>query len=314
MSVARPPCCSTHTPPPDITIKARPAAMSWGIVNETRRPTRAWNGTTAPTRASRGSMPGHKSAEGERAGSAPARDTTSRRSASVSAHSRHDARCASNCARSSGDSSSAMYSESRSFHWSVILVLPYTGPCRPGAEVFSQHHPRAVQLRFRCARRNLEHRRDLVVLVPFHVVQHEDLAGAVRELLERGFEVHAEIARLRGARQRLEDVLAVVQPRPPHLVRPEPLDDDVHGEAVQPRGERGVAPKRPKLLPEADEDVLRELVGVATRRHPPDEAVDARQMRPVEFLESANVTCRGARHVGQGLSGCLLYTSPSPRD
>ena len=52
-----------------------------------------------------------------------------------------------------------------------------------------------------------------------------------------------------------------------------------------------------ELLPEPDEDVLRELVGVAPGRHPADEAVHARQVRAIHGLERARVSRRGTRHV-----------------
>ena len=54
----------------------------------------------------------------------------------------------------------------------------------------------------------------------------------------------------------------------------------------------------PSFCQSAHEDVLRDLVGVAAGGHPADEAVHARQVRPVELLERAHVSRRGARHVG----------------
>ena len=84
-----------------------------------------------------------------------------------------------------------------------------------------------------------------------------------------------------------------MQPLPARRVGPEALDDDVDREAVQPGGERRVAAEAAELLPDADEDVLRQLVGVAAARHPPDEAVHARQVRAVEPLERADVSRRG---------------------
>ena len=55
--------------------------------------------------------------------------------------------------------------------------------------------------------------------------------------------------------------------------------------------------KRPELLPDADEDVLRELVGVAAAGHPAHEAVHARQVRVIHPLERRHVSRRGQRHV-----------------
>ena len=55
--------------------------------------------------------------------------------------------------------------------------------------------------------------------------------------------------------------------------------------------------KRAELLPDADEDVLRQLVGVAPAGHAAHEAVDAGRCVAIELLERADVSRRGARHV-----------------
>jgi hypothetical protein len=94
-----------------------------------------------------------------------------------------------------------------------------------------------------------------------------------------------------------------VHPRAPDLVSAEPLDDDVHREPVQPGRERRIPAKRAELLPEAHEDVLGQLVGVAAGRHPAHQSMHPRQVRAVELLEGADVSRRGPRHVGWPLSG-----------
>ena len=144
---------------------------------------------------------------------------------------------------------------------------------------------------------DLEQRRDLVMLEAFDVVQHEDLARAVGQLLERGLEIHPEVARLRRTGQHLENIFAVDHPAAPDLLGTEAFDHHVHGEAMQPGGERRVAAKRAELLPQPDEDILGELVGVAPGGHPADEAVHARQVRAVDGLEGNGVSRRGTCHV-----------------
>ena len=52
-----------------------------------------------------------------------------------------------------------------------------------------------------------------------------------------------------------------------------------------------------ELLPHPDEDVLRDLVGIAPAGHPPDQAVHARQVRVIDPLERGHVPLRGERHV-----------------
>src|SRR5438128_6596272 len=50
---------------------------------------------------------------------------------------------------------------------------------------FAQFHPRLVQLRLRRADRTSEHPRDLFMLVPFDIMEHEDRAIARRQLRNR---------------------------------------------------------------------------------------------------------------------------------
>ena len=96
-----------------------------------------------------------------------------------------------------------------------------------------------------------------------------------------------------GDRQRLENGFAVDQPLPAGGVGAEAFDDDVDREPVQPGPERGIAAKASELLPDADEDVLGQFVGVAAAGHAPDQAVNARQMNVVELFERADVAVRG---------------------
>ena len=87
-------------------------------------------------------------------------------------------------------------------------------------------------------------------------------------------------------------------PDPVVALRPHPLQDHVHGDAMQPGGEGGVASEQVELLPGADEDVLGQLVRLVSPGHAADQAVDAREVRAVEALVRLDVTRRGARGVG----------------
>ena len=98
---------------------------------------------------------------------------------------------------------------------------------------------------------------------------------------------------MRRRRQRLEDGFAVDQPLPPDGVGPEAFDHDVDREPVQPGPERRVAAKASELLPDADEDVLGQFVGVPAGRNAPYEAVNTGQMSGVELFECADVPARG---------------------
>jgi len=160
-----------------------------------------------------------------------------------------------------------------------------------------------MQLRLGCSYRYPQQIRDLVMLVSLDVVQNENLPCAVRKPCERHVEIHREVtgSLLRG--KRFEDPVAVHVSLPSRGVRPEAFDDHVGGKAVEPRSERRLAAKARELLPHADEDILRQLLRIPSRRHATNQAMDARQMRTVEPLERACVSRRGQRHVIGGVGG-----------
>ena len=89
--------------------------------------------------------------------------------------------------------------------------------------------------------------------------------------------------------------------------------DHIHRQPVQPGAEGRLSAKGAQLLPHADEHVLRHLIRVFLAQHSADQAVDPRDVRPVEPLEGVGIPaggqgilgprlcrCRGA---GQGVSG-----------
>src|SRR5829696_3178685 len=123
-----------------------------------------------------------------------------------------------------------------------------------------QHHAGTMQLRLRGAGRNLQQVRYLLVLVALYVVQHENLPGSVRQFRQRRLEVHGQVSRTSGSRrEHLENVLTVVVPLAPGRLGPESLDHDVDGEPVKPGAEGRVAAKCGELLPDTDENVLRQF-------------------------------------------------------
>ena len=69
-----------------------------------------------------------------------------------------------------------------------------------------------------------------------------------------------------------------------------------------------------ELLPDPDEDILCELVGVASGSHPPHEAVHLRQVRAIELLERADISRRGGSHVivriGAATGGPVVLLGP----
>src|SRR5688572_32565 len=104
------------------------------------------------------------------------------------------------------------------------------------------------------------------MLIALDIVQHEDFARAVGELLERRLEIHRDIPWARRSRERLENRLAIVEPLAPRRLGAEAFDDDIDRETVQPGAERGIPTERGELLPDADEDILGQFVDVPATR------------------------------------------------
>jgi hypothetical protein len=132
-----------------------------------------------------------------------------------------------------------------------------------------------------------------MVLVTLDIVQHEYLAGTVRQFLQRRFEIDGHVARTRRRSQRVENGLSVVQALPAAGIGAEALDDDVHRQPVQPGAERRVTAERAQFLPDPYEHVLGDFVAIVPAGHPSNEAVDSREMRAVELLERADVSRGG---------------------
>ncbi len=142
-----------------------------------------------------------------------------------------------------------------------------------------------------------EHVRDLLVPIPFDVVQHEDLAGAVGELLDRRLEIHVQLDLCAAGRDHLEHRVALVMALPPDAEGLAPAEDHVDGQAVEPGAERRFAAKGPELLPRPDEDILRDLIGLLIAHHPAHQAVDPADVRAVESLERTGIAAGGQRRI-----------------
>src|SRR4029079_18908044 len=110
-----------------------------------------------------------------------------------------------------------------------------------------------MQLGLRRAGRNVEQRRDLVVLVAFDVVKHEYFARPVGQGRQGRLEVHGEVTRRHRRRNRVENLVPLAEPSPPSRLGAEPLNDDVDGETMEPGGEGSIAAERAEFLPDANE-------------------------------------------------------------
>ena len=78
------------------------------------------------------------------------------------------------------------------------------------------------------------------------------------------------------------------------------IDDDVHGDPMEPGAEAAVSTERRQLLPRPDERVLRQLLGErAIAGHPHAEGVDAPDVRPIEPLERAPIAAGPERRIAR---------------
>ena len=167
-----------------------------------------------------------------------------------------------------------------------------------------------MQLRLASTCRNTEHRTDLLVREPFHIVQHEHLSCASRQPCNRALEVH--LFRVHRLRRRARGCCAFVIVIGRHRatafasIHPSLVEHDVHREPVQPGRERTFAPEGRQLLPRSHEDVLGQLLGARpVTRHSHTEREDVLQVRAVDMLECMPVSARRAGDRGAAVIGGL---------
>ena len=142
-------------------------------------------------------------------------------------------------------------------------------------------------------------------------------AAPLRQPLDRRLEVHGDLRR----RPRGPAPSPARRPHPvalaPDAQGLAPAEDDVDRQPVEPGAERRLSPKRPQLLPGADEDVLDHVVRVLVAQHAADEARDPRQVAAVEPLEGVRVPAGGQRRVyrvrvGPAGAWCSSVAAPVP--
>ena len=154
-----------------------------------------------------------------------------------------------------------------------------------------QRAARAPELGSSRARRDAGHLGDLVVRVTTEVVQHENRSRSGWEPGDRGIEVDPIVRTVGGARGTRSPQVVGQRHHVTALVASDLVQDDVHGETVQPCGDGALTAKRRQPLPRANERVLHELLRFAlVARHAPAQQVDRRGVRTVERFEGRDVT------------------------
>lgn len=172
-----------------------------------------------------------------------------------------------------------------------------------------------MQLRFRCADRDADHLRDLFVLVPFNVVQHENRAITGRQLLDGVAERDAvndrHVVRVFRAFNYLDRSLAVVCGLlHPHAAFAEVHQDLVDRQTMQPSGKRRLTAKAADLSEELNKDFLREVFGFGSvRRHAKAQRIDAPVVTLIQLLERLHVAIGcGLRQLVVGARLCFGFS------
>jgi hypothetical protein len=148
------------------------------------------------------------------------------------------------------------------------------------------------------------------MFVPFHVMEHEDLAGSPGQLIHRSLDRHSKVGTTRH-RGRLHLSLHRGHksrfPRPPGFPAP---DQMVHGHAVEPGRERRRTRKRTQLLPYPNENLLNLVVDVISPQEPPRERV-----HPSSNASASPRAAAGTSTVSGGSTraGIDLFRAASPR-
>src|SRR4026209_1135422 len=101
-----------------------------------------------------------------------------------------------------------------------------------------------MELRLYSSDRDAELLRDLLVLIPFDIVQYERGPRARRQSRDRPFEVDLELRRIaRCERTDLTRIIHRQHSRDATLVAPRVFQHRVHREPVKPRGTRAFPPE-----------------------------------------------------------------------
>lgn len=157
-------------------------------------------------------------------------------------------------------------------------------------DVLSQQHPGAVKLGLGGSGGDAQQLGDLPVLEALDVVEHEHLAGAIGQSLHSGLQLEREVGSRPPAGGPPQHALGVrSDPLTPYAEPLSPRQDQVDRDAVEPGGERGLAPEGVQLLPGADEHVLRDLVREIGSQHASDKGMNAGDVQPVQPLECGQI-------------------------
>src|ERR1700682_2118561 len=160
----------------------------------------------------------------------------------------------------------------------------------------SQKKSRAVKLRFASARGDPTQLRDLLVLVPFNVVEHEDVSRSWRQLGNRVCEVHSLYVhrRPRNFSPPFVADIAFISSRGFLALGLSRIQNHVDRETMQPGRKSALTPELWELFPGSHEYVLCQLLALRpAAAHPGAQRIHPVGVRPVQPLECLAVPGRG---------------------
>ncbi len=159
-----------------------------------------------------------------------------------------------------------------------------------------------MKLRFRATGRDAQHLSYLFVREPFDIVEDEDAARPWRKHGNRRFEIDREPRITDRRAVRIEYVIEVLHFF--HAIHSATVglslvQNHIDRKPVKPRPKGALSAKLSKLVPDADEYILRELFGPRTvvdharadRKNPVD-------VCPIESLEGTTISGRSQRNLG----------------
>ena len=169
---------------------------------------------------------------------------------------------------------------------------------------------RLVHLRLRRALGDAEDAADFVMIEAFHVMEQERGARAFRQRLDGPLEiepVHRDPRFVGGVTDPVvQHVRRLILTR---RLAPQPVQADVHPQAVQPRPERRVAAERVQLPVGGEENLLQQVVRVrGVPHHPEGQIVQPGRILPVDVLEGVELSAPASRdQFGLGRSPCVRH-------
>ncbi len=135
------------------------------------------------------------------------------------------------------------------------------------------------------------------MLVPFHVMEHENFTRATRQVIHRTLDRHPKVRPTRHRSHLHLSFRRLYKPRFPRSASLPATNQVVHRDSVEPGRKSGCPRKGTQLLPDPNEDVLDLIVDVISSEEPPRERIHPGGMPPVQSFKGDSITSNRGRHI-----------------